>query len=83
MKNECNVARDLMPLCIDGVASEESQQYVDKHVASCHDCELVYGEMKSALPQVTAEKENAALAEAWAEKCTTYEAQKASAVSPY
>ena len=32
---------------------------------------------------LTSQKENAALAEAWAEKCTTYEAQKASAVSPY
>lgn len=64
MKNECNVARDLMPLCIDGVASEDSQQFVDKHVVACHECELVYGEMKSALPQVTAEKENAALEKA-------------------
>ena len=55
MKNECNVARDLMPLVIDGVASEESRKYVDEHVENCHACELIYGEMHAALPQVNAE----------------------------
>lgn len=64
MKNKCDVAKDLMPLCIDGVASEESQQYVDEHVAQCRACELIYGEMRNALPQMTAEKENAALEKA-------------------
>ena len=64
MKNECNVARDLMPLVIDGVASEESQQYVDEHIAECADCKLIYGEMYAALPQVMAEKENVSLEKA-------------------
>ena len=64
MKNECNVARDLMPLVIDGVASEESQKYVDEHIAECHECKLMCGEMHAALPQVTAERENAALEKA-------------------
>ena len=64
MKTKCNVAKDLMPLVIDGVASEESQQYVDEHIAECHECKLICGEMHAALPQVTAEKENAALEKA-------------------
>ena len=28
MKRNCDMVRDLMPLCIDGAASEESQQVV-------------------------------------------------------
>lgn len=64
MKNDCNVARDLMPLCIDGAASEESQQYVDEHVAECSECSDIYGEMSAALPQKRKEKETAALEKA-------------------
>ena len=59
MKNNCNVARDLMPLVIDGVASEESQQYVDEHIAECTECALTYGAMKVELPRISAEKERA------------------------
>lgn len=64
MKHECNVARDLMPLCIDGAASEESQQFVDEHVAECGECNAIYGEMNAALPQMREEKENAVLEKA-------------------
>ncbi len=58
MKNKCNVAKDLMPLCIDGVASEESQQYVDDHIAECTECADVYDEMKVELIRAGVEKEN-------------------------
>lgn len=61
MKHECNVARDLMPLCIDGVASEESKRYVEEHIAECTECAESYGEMQIALPQDNAEKEKAAM----------------------
>lgn len=50
MKTECNVARDLMPLCIDGVASGESRQYVAAHTAECTACKACYEEMSNALP---------------------------------
>ena len=64
MKNNCNVAKDLMPLCIDGVASEESQQYVDDHIAECTDCAVTYGAMKVELPRISAEKERAEMEKA-------------------
>ena len=51
MKNECNVARDLMPLVIDGVASEESQSFVDTHVVECEECAGVYADMCGELEQ--------------------------------
>lgn len=50
MKNNCNVARDLMPLCIDGAASEESQQYVDEHVAECGECADYFAQIHAELP---------------------------------
>ena len=59
MKNKCNVAKDLMPLVIDGVASEESQQYVDEHIAECTECALTYGAMRVELPRANQEKERA------------------------
>ena len=35
---ECNVVRDLMPLCIDDAASEESRKLVVDHVWECEKC---------------------------------------------
>ena len=59
MKSKCNVARDLMPLVVDGVASEESRQYVDDHIAECTECALAYGAMKVELPRANRERERA------------------------
>ena len=64
MKSKCNVAKDLMPLVIDGVASEESQQYVDEHIAECTECALTYGAMKVELPRANQEKERAEMEKA-------------------
>lgn len=64
MTNNCNVAKDLMPLVIDGVASEESQQYVDEHIAECTECALTYGAMRVELPRANQEKERAEMEKA-------------------
>lgn len=64
MTNNCNVARDLMPLVIDGVASEESQQYVGEHIAECTECALTYGAMRVELPRANQEKERAEMEKA-------------------
>ena len=50
MKHECNVARDLMPLALDGAASEESQTLLDEHLEECADCKAYFEGMKAALP---------------------------------
>ena len=39
-----------MPLCIDGAASEESQQVVAEHVAECKSCQQIYQDMQGSLP---------------------------------
>lgn len=46
MKHDCDIVRDLMPMCIDGTASEKAKQMVDEHVAECPPCDKVYTEMK-------------------------------------
>jgi len=42
MKHDCNVARDLMPLMLDGAASEESQKLLNEHLEECADCQAYY-----------------------------------------
>lgn len=56
-KAECNVVRDLMPLCIDGAASEESQGMVEGHLGECGECAQMYADMQDELVQRNAEKE--------------------------
>ena len=51
MKNECNIVRDLLPLCIDGAASEDSRALVEEHTAICEDCARERREMLLALPE--------------------------------
>ena len=38
MKYECDVIRDLMPLCAEGMASEASEKTMQAHLAECKDC---------------------------------------------
>lgn len=49
LPDKCAVARDLMPLCVDGTASEASRRRVDKHVIDCPPCATVYQEMQTAI----------------------------------
>lgn len=64
MNKDCNVVRDLMPLCIDGAASEESQQMVTEHVAACGECAEVFREMQTELSVSDASVEDKTLDEA-------------------
>lgn len=49
LPDKCAVNRDLMPLCIDGTASEASRRKVRKHVAECPPCATVYQEMQTSV----------------------------------
>ncbi len=52
-KNDCSVVRDLMPLVIDRVASDESREMAEGHIAGCAACRKQYESMKSELPAET------------------------------
>ena len=46
MKYNCNVICDLLPLYVDKVTSEDTNQLVESHFEECSICEKKYDEMK-------------------------------------
>ena len=47
MKNECNIIRDLLPLYVEEMVSEETAKFVKEHLAECKKCRKDYEAMKS------------------------------------
>lgn len=39
MKSNCNIVKDLLPLYIDDVCSEESKKLVEEHLKECKECQ--------------------------------------------
>ena len=56
-KISCQIARDLMPLVIDEVCSEESRRAVEEHMAGCEDCAKMFVEMKAEVPAPARDEE--------------------------
>ena len=50
MNQECEIARDLMPLVLDEVASESSKTLVYDHVVGCAECAAYMNELKAEAP---------------------------------
>lgn len=48
-ESECQFVRDLLPLYEDGVASEESQELVRKHLKDCPDCREELRKMRTPI----------------------------------
>ena len=49
MKYDHDIIRDLMPLCIDGIASEKSRKAVEEHMAECSECKAEWENMRKDL----------------------------------
>ena len=47
MKYNCDMIRDLMPLCADGIASDSSKQAVETHIQTCTECAREWSEITS------------------------------------
>ncbi|MBQ8258781.1 MAG: zf-HC2 domain-containing protein [Clostridia bacterium] len=45
MKNECNIVRDLLPLYIENMTSEETREFVEAHLSKCPECNVLYNSM--------------------------------------
>lgn len=45
MKRECNIVRDLLPLYIENMASDETREFVEAHLSKCTECNAFYFEM--------------------------------------
>lgn len=50
MKTNCDIIRDLLPLYVEGIASEASKQLVNEHLAECPACKEELARMKKPLP---------------------------------
>ncbi len=54
--SQCDIARDLMPLSIDGVCSEGSQRFLETHLSECPPCRTLFDRMKGGnLPNMKVE----------------------------
>jgi len=45
----CDVAKDMIPLYVDGAASEETRELVAEHLYKCKECKLYFKSVREAL----------------------------------
>ncbi len=57
MKYRCDMVRDLMPLCLDRMASESSEQTVIDHLVECKECTKYYEALGKEMEPMGKEKE--------------------------
>lgn len=50
MKNECNFVRDVLPLYLENMVSEETSSFVKEHLESCPTCAAEFGKSKRMTP---------------------------------
>lgn len=55
MKNECSVVRDLLPLYLEGLVSEDTAQYINEHLESCTACQKALEEMREDVSPTNSE----------------------------
>lgn len=48
---KCCIVKDLLPNYIDGLTSKETNTEIEKHLADCVECHLIYEQMSSKLPE--------------------------------
>ena len=62
MKNECSIIRDILPLYVENMVSEDTSEFVKEHLESCPACRCVVllhdtkatGQTVKALPDMIA-----------------------------
>ncbi len=47
MRNECNIIRDILPLYVDEMISEDTVSFVEEHLEKCETCRAELEKMKS------------------------------------
>ena len=53
MKNECMIVRDLLPLYVEGLVSDETRAFFEEHLAGCEDCQKALEQIRIS-PGITA-----------------------------
>ncbi|SHL63655.1 Putative zinc-finger [Anaerocolumna jejuensis DSM 15929] len=57
MEKNCDIIKDLLPLYIDGVCSEDSKKAVEEHIKTCESCRKELEDFKSAVSAVDSGEE--------------------------
>ena len=57
MRNECHIVRDLLPLYIENMASEETREFVEAHLSKCPECNEIYLSMTEKGEEEIADEE--------------------------
>ena len=56
MKTECSIVRDLLPLYVEDMVSEETAKYINEHLKNCPDCESELNVLKNGADLTETEK---------------------------
>ena len=54
---DCNIILDLLPLSIENMVTEETQEVIDQHLLTCESCRQIYEDMTKEL-DITFVKKN-------------------------
>ena len=54
---DCNIILDLLPLSIENMVTEETQEVIDQHLLTCESCRQIYEDMTREL-DITFVKKN-------------------------
>lgn len=60
MKQDCSIVQDLLPLYVEGMVRDETEAFVQEHLAGCPECQTEYERLRepSALEGPTAQEKN-------------------------
>lgn len=47
MKKKCNIIKDLLPLYVENMVSDDTKQFVEEHINECEECKQEYEMLKS------------------------------------
>lgn len=47
MNKNCDITRDLIPLCLDGICSESSKDFINEHISTCLECKQIFEDVKT------------------------------------
>ena len=53
---ECDLVADLLPIYIDGKASEASKKFIEEHIKTCEECKEIYEAMTADMQLPKPEK---------------------------
>lgn len=52
MKNECSIVQDLLPLYAEKLTSEDTNEFIEEHLASCGKCTQLLKTLQADIPEI-------------------------------